>query len=274
MLRTSLTGDDTVIMADKSQMDQILLNLVANARDAMTKGGTLSIETSVVTVDNDFVKARGYGKPGRYVQIDVSDTGTGIDSAIKEKIFDPFFTTKEIGKGTGLGLATVYAIATQHNGFVTVESAPNRGTTFSIRFPVVQASTDEKPKETTQVMNGNETILIAEDNHEVRNFVHKALHQYGYSIIEAVDGSDAIEKFKQHPQIDLVLLDSVMPKKSGLAVYEEIRRIDQRVKVLFTSGYTRDVILDKRIESGEFSFISKPLSLGELLAKLREVLDR
>lgn len=273
-MRTSLAQDDLVVMADKSQMDQVLFNLIANARDAMPKGGTIIVETGIVDIDNRFIKAHGFGEPGRYVLISVSDTGMGMDEATREKIFDPFFTTKETGKGTGLGLATVYGIIKQHSGFITVYSEPNHGTTFRIYLPAVQVKVDEERGKTMPIAGGKETVLIAEDNEEVRHFVQDVLQEYGYKTIEAMDGEDAVNKFKQRPGVDLIILDSVMPKKNGREVYEEIRGINPHIKVIFTSGYTRDVVLDKGIKDREFDFIAKPLTLDELLQKVREVLDR
>lgn len=273
-LRTSLTQDDTVVMADKSQMDQVLFNLATNARDAMPKGGTLTIETDVTDMDGGFIRAHGFGEPGRYVLISVSDTGTGMDGATQEKIFDPFFTTKETGKGTGLGLATVYGITKQHNGYITVYSEPNRGTTFHIYLPATMTKVDEEHDTMTPIVRGNETILIAEDDEEVRHIMRDVLHEYGYKTIEAIDGEDAIDIFKQHHDIDLIIADSVMPRKNGREVYEEIHGIDPHIKVIFTSGYTKDVILDKGIEDKKFDFIGKPLILDKLLQKVREVLDR
>jgi two-component system, cell cycle sensor histidine kinase and response regulator CckA len=272
-LRTSLTDNDTIVMADKSQMDQILFNLVTNARDAMPKGGILTLETVATVIDAAFIKIHGFGKKGKYIEITISDTGMGMDETTKGKIFDPFFTTKEAGKGTGLGLATVYGIVKQHDGYITVESAPNQGTTFSIYFPAVKMKVNEEQDTVTPIIKGNETILIADDDNEVRQFVLDILQEYGYSTIEAIDGEDAIDKFKQNRSIDLIVLDVVMPKKNGREVYEEIHGIDPYIKVLFTSGYTRDVVLDKGIESGEFDFMAKPLLFDELLRKVREMLD-
>ena len=274
-LRTSLAKDDMIVMADKSQMDQILFNLVTNARDAMPKGGTITIETDVATIDSTFIRIHGFGEPGRYVLINVSDTGTGMDEATKVKIFDPFFTTKEVGKGTGLGLATVYGIVKQHSGYITADSEPDRGTTFRIYLPAVMAKVDQEQQKTAHaVIMGKETILIAEDNKAVRRFMREALQRHGYTIIEAIDGEDAVDKFKQHRNIDLSIIDSVMPKKNGREVYEEIHGINPHVKTLFMSGHTRDVVLNKGIEDKEFDFIAKPLSLNALLQKVREVLDR
>jgi CheY-like chemotaxis protein len=261
-------------MADKSQMDQIFFNLVTNARDAMPKGGTLIIETGIADMDDRFIRAHRFGKTGRYVLITVSDTGEGMDETIREKIFDPFFTTKEAGKGTGLGLATVYGIVKQHNGYITVKSEPNQGTTFSIYFPAARMKVNEEQDTVTSIVTGNETILIAEDDDEVRHLVREALEAYDYKIIEAIDGEDAVEKFKQNRDTDLVIIDSVMPKKNGREAYEEIRKIAPHVKVIFTSGYTKDIVLNKGIEDGEFDFIAKPLSLDELLGKIRQALDK
>ncbi len=262
-------------MADKSQMDQILFNLITNARDAMPKGGVLTIATGIVTIDNDFLKVRGFGKVNsKYAEITFSDTGEGMDEATLEKIYDPFFTTKEVGKGTGLGLATVYGIVQQHNGYIAVESKPNKGTTFHLYFPITGMRADEERDAAATTVTGNETILIAEDDDEVRHFVQEALQEYGYTIIEAVEGEDAMDKFRQNRPINLIILDSVMPKKNGREVYEEIHRIAPHVKVLFTSGYTKDIILDKGVEDGEFDFIAKPLLLDELLEKIRQILDR
>ncbi len=272
--RTSLADDDTIVMADKSQMDQILFNLVANARDAMPKGGTLTIETAITTINKNFIKIHGFGEPGKYVQINISDTGIGMDEITQQKIFDPFFTTKEIGKGTGLGLATAYGIVKQNNGYITVDSAPNQGTTFHIFLPHIKMKVDEAEDTSTPITTGNETILIAEDDEEVRLFMREALQGHGYTIREATDGEDAIERFKEHRDMDLIIIDSVMPKKNGREAYEEIHRIDPHIKVLFTSGYTKDIFLDKGIEDGEFNFIAKPLLLDDLLWKVREVLDR
>jgi PAS domain S-box-containing protein len=273
-LRTSLTDDDTIVMADKSQMDQIFFNLVTNARDAMPKGGMLAIETATAAIDAAFIKIHGFGKKGKHIKITISDTGVGMDETTKGKIFDPFFTTKEVGKGTGLGLATVYGIVKQHEGYVTVESEPNQGTTFNIYFPTAKMKVNEEQDTATPIRKGNETILIADDDNEIRHLVRDALQAYGYSTVEAIDGEDAIDKYKHNWPIDLIVLDVVMPKKNGREIYEEIHNIDPHIKVLFISGYTRDIVLDKGIESGEFDFMAKPLLLDELLQKVREMLDR
>ncbi len=272
-LITSFTEDYAIAMADKTQLDQILFNLITNARDAMPKGGTLTIETDVIAISGEFIGVHGFGEPGRYVQIKVSDTGMGIDQATRENIFDPFFTTKEVGKGTGLGLATVYGIVKQHGGYITVDSELNRGTVFQIYIPAVEIVVNQEEQRTVSVKRGAETILIAEDNEGVRHLMRDVLAKYGYKTIEATDGEDAIRKFTQHDDVDLIIVDSVMPKKNGREVYEEIHRAQPHIRVIFTSGYTKDVVLDKGIEGKDFHFIAKPLSPVTLLQKVREVLD-
>ena len=270
----SPSHNSTVIMADKTQMDQILFNLASNARDAMPKGGRLNIETDITTIDSNFIRANGFGKSGIYVQIKVSDTGTGMNEATLEKIFDPFFTTKGVGRGTGLGLATVYGIVKQHNGYITVDSEPNQGTTFRIYLPAVTTEVDLEEDSGHAIKMGSETILIAEDDEEVRCFIREALQEHGYKTIEATDGEDAIYIYKLHRDIDLIVFDLVMPKKNGREAYEEIHKMQPNAKALFISGYTNDIILDKGIGENEFDFITKPLLLDKFLSKIREMLDR
>jgi len=274
VLKTRLALDDSIIMADPTQIDQILFNMITNARDAMPKGGTLTIETKSVILDKEFVAIHGFGSPGNYALLSISDTGIGMDTVVKEHIFDPFFTTKEVGKGTGLGLSTIYGIVKQHNGFITVYSEPDTGTTFRIYFPVTSSSVETDRSFSESVRGGNEIILVAEDNKEVRHLIKNILVEFGYTIIEAKDGEDAINKFNKQKTVDLLILDSVMPKKNGKAVYDEIIATHPDVKVIFTSGYTRDVILDKGIEDKRFDFVAKPLAPKELLKIVREVLDR
>lgn len=270
----SFTKDDTLVMADRSQIDQILFNLVTNARDAMPDGGKLLIKTCVMVLDNNFLEKYGFGKLGKYVLISVSDTGIGMDEDTKDKIFDPFFTTKEVGKGTGLGLATVYAIVKKHNGYITVDSTLNKGTTFNIYLPAVEVIVEKKEEIVKKPMRGKETVLIAEDNHEVRSFICEILEQSGYRIIEAIDGDDAVKKFKDNnDKVKLAVIDSVMPKKNGHEVYKEIKTINPNIKVLFISGHTKDVVLKKGIEEKKFNFIAKPLKQDDFLSKIREVLD-
>jgi two-component system cell cycle sensor histidine kinase/response regulator CckA len=273
-LKTVFCQDDTTVMADATQIDQILFNLATNARDAMPKGGVLIIETKVIELDNESAQLYGFNEAGKYVLLSVSDTGVGMSETTKEKIFEPFFTSKEVGKGTGLGLATVYGVVKQHGGHITVYSEINGGTTFRIYLPSVTIRPAAEQPPPPEIRPGHETILVAEDNDGVRQLITKMLTQYGYTVIEATDGDEAIRKFRNHSPIDLLILDSVMPKKNGREAYDEIIKTAPHIKVIFTSGYTRDIILDKGIEDRRFDFISKPLSPGELLRKVREVLDR
>lgn len=272
-LEVLIASDEATVMADATQIDQILFNLVTNARDAMPGGGRLIIETSAMMVDDEFMKYHGLETPGKYHVLSVSDTGCGMDEEARKKIFDPFFTTKEVGKGTGLGLATVYGIVKQHGGQVTVYSEPGRGTTFRIYFPAIQAVLKEEQILSPGIRRGTETILVAEDNEEVRDLMKDILTKFGYTVLEAMDGQDAIDRFRQHSGIDLLIMDAVMPRKNGRESYEEIHAIDPDIKVIFISGYTRDIVLDKGIEEGDFHFIPKPLSPTALLHKVRAVLD-
>ncbi|HEX8949883.1 MAG TPA: ATP-binding protein, partial [Dissulfurispiraceae bacterium] len=273
--RTVLKGENLVVMADSGQLEQVLLNLVTNARDAMPAGGQLTIETGSALMDDEYVKAHGYGEPGEYALISVSDTGTGMDEATKQKIFEPFFTTKEVGKGTGLGLSIVYGIVKQHNGYVNVYSEKERGTTFRIYLPLVRTEAgSDAGREIPVVEGGTETVLIIEDDVQVRQFSRTALESFGYRVIEAVDGEDALRRFDEHKEdVQLLLLDVIMPKKNGMEVYNEIKRTRPDIKVIFSSGYTGDVLTDKGIIKDGMSFISKPVSPHDLLSKVRKVLD-
>jgi PAS domain S-box-containing protein len=276
-LKLKLSDEDLTILTDTTQMHQILLNLATNARDAMPHGGILTIETKAVALGKDFYFFHGKEESGKYVRISVSDTGQGMDEKTKEQIFNPFFTTKEVGKGTGLGLSIVYGIVKQHNGLIDVQSIPGKSTTFHLYFPAATPQMDEEkpvesPAEATP--NGKEVILIAEDNTEVRQLTKEVLEESGYTVLEARDGWDAIEKFAQNKdRINLVILDVVMPKKNGSEAYNEIRKIREDVKALFTSGYTGDIVLGKGIQDNAFNFIPKPVSPFELLKKVRVVLD-
>jgi len=272
--QVSLAPDDIVIMADATQIDQILFNLVANARDAMPGGGRLIVGTSTTTIDRSFIDTHGFGKLGAYALITVSDTGIGMNESTKEKIFDPFFSTKEVGKGTGLGLSTVYGIVKQHNGFINVYTEPGKGTTFRIYFPLVRSEALQETGPAPETRGGTETILVAEDNADLRRLVTEVLGKHGYRIIEAVDGEDAVEKFERHNDLDLIIVDSIMPKKNGREVCEEVRKINPGVRVLFTSGHTKDTILSKGIADSEVDFLPKPISPTQLLQMVREVLDR
>jgi CheY-like chemotaxis protein len=274
-LSMNLTNKDTSSLLDVSQIGQVLMNLATNARDAMPHGGSLTITTDRATIDEAFIKTHGFGRIGEYVWLSVSDTGIGMDEGTTKRIFEPFFTTKEVGKGTGLGLASVYGIVKQHNGYITVSSELSTGTTFDIYLPLIKAPSRQKARATGDVKGGTETILIVEDDRDVRNMLTRILQSQGYTTIEAVDGDDAIAVFKTHnEEIDLIILDVVMPGKNGKEVLDEITHADPSAKAIFVSGYTGDIVIDKGIHSESVDFLQKPLTIQGLLAKVREVLDR
>ncbi len=275
-LTTTVPDGNTMVLGDSGQIEQVLMNLATNARDAMQDGGHLNIELSRVALDDAFRRVHGYGKPGPYALIAASDTGAGMEEKTRERIFEPFFTTKEVGKGTGLGLAIVYSIVKQHNGYINCYSEPGKGTAFKIYLPLTQAEAQaEKTAEPSAPMSGNETILLAEDDTEVRKLMKTVLEEFGYTVITADDGDDAVQKFSDNSgKIRLAVLDVIMPKKSGTEVYSDIKKIRPDIKALFTSGYTASVMLKKGILGPGMHFISKPVSPKDLLRKVREVLDQ
>ena len=264
------------ILADVVQIEQVLMNLAINARDAMPDGGTLTIGIESVHMDPSFVRRNNFGKPGHYVCISVADTGIGMDESTKERIFEPFFTTKEVGKGTGLGLSMVYGIINQHNGFLRVLSEPHKGTTFEIYLPLIRAQASvEKKREEIPFLMGSGVILMAEDDTTVRHLVKQLLEDGGYTVIEAFDGEDVVTKFNENnDKVDLLLLDTVMPKKDGKEAYETISRIRPGVRALFMSGYSEDIIHKRGILQEGLNFIAKPVAPNALLKKIREVLDQ
>jgi CheY-like chemotaxis protein len=263
-------------LADAGQLEQVFMNLATNARDAMPNGGSFTIETSIMDLDSEFVATHGYGKPGLYAVIAVSDTGMGMNEETRKNIFDPFFTTKEVGKGTGLGLAMVYGILKQNEGFINVYSEPGKGTTFRIYLPLIKTAAVEGKKAVNAEYpkGGTETILMAEDDPSLRKLTGLILEQGGYTLITANNGEEAVAKFMENKdRIQLLLLDVIMPKKSGRDAYDEIRKVMPKVPVLFASGYSPDMLHDKALIEKGVSMIYKPMSPQSLLKKVREVLD-
>ncbi|GAB4344572.1 MAG: hypothetical protein Kow0089_21220 [Desulfobulbaceae bacterium] len=268
------SGEELPVLIDPHQFEQVLMNLVTNARDAMPYGGRLAIDTRLVTVDAD--KSRQLNLPrGTYMRISVTDTGMGIDKDKLQRIFEPFYTTKEKGKGTGLGLATVYGIIRQHDGAISVKSVKGVMTVFSIFLPALDGmpEDDGEAKEQAPLVipprSGLGTILVAEDTDSVREYIHDTLRHFGFTIISATDGADALEKFMANSdRIDLVLLDVIMPKKNGSEVYDAIRKVKPGQKVLFMSGYTEEVLTSKRIREEKLHFIHKPIDMQALLDKI------
>jgi two-component system, cell cycle sensor histidine kinase and response regulator CckA len=264
------------VKVDPSQIEQVILNLVVNARDAMPGGGVLTIETANVLLDASHAAAHADAQPGPYAMLSVSDTGLGMDVATQRRIFEPFFTTKDKGKGTGLGLSTVYGIVRQSGGAIWVHSEPEKGSTFRVYFP----KSDEAPSEThaevdAPVMRrGTETILLVEDEEQVRVLVHDILRHHGYRVFVARTPGEAIGIAGQHDgAIELLLTDVVMPQMSGHQLARILKPARAKMRVLYMSGYTDSTILRfGELDSG-FAFLQKPITPDGLLRKVRETLD-
>ncbi|OGQ98672.1 MAG: hypothetical protein A2505_10240 [Deltaproteobacteria bacterium RIFOXYD12_FULL_55_16] len=275
-LEIILADEPLTVSADSGQIEQIMMNLAANARDAMPGGGRLTLELQRCELDHLFIKAHGDGTPGQHVMLVVSDTGKGMNEETRQKIFEPFFTTKEVGKGTGLGLAIVYGIVKQHHGLINVFSKPGEGTEFRVYIPLcAPEADDEESADPALFLKGRgETILVTEDDEDVRGVVLATLSNFHYNIILAEDGQDAVEKFiKNRAKIQLVLMDIIMPRLNGKNAAERIRQIQPKAKILFTSGYTANIIQGQG-EFEEEELIMKPVKPVELLRKIREMLDR
>ena len=273
-LVTMLADGELKVLGDTGQIEQVLMNLCTNARDAMTDGGILTISTARQELGRDRALALGIEGPGRYIALAISDTGMGMDDDTRGKIFDPFFTTKDVGKGTGLGLSIVYGIVKQHRGNIIVTSAQGSGTTFTIFFPEVNDSISEhRAPAVADLFRGSATILLAEDSKEVRDLTRDTLTAAGYTVIEAVDGEDALEKFiANRAAIGMLILDVIMPKKNGKAVHSEIGQMAPDIKVLFISGYTADYLDRKGVIDNSTMLLSKPFLPEDLLRKVDEVL--
>jgi signal transduction histidine kinase len=264
------------VKADPGQIEQVILNLVVNARDAMQNGGCLTVETANVMIDQAYARKRELMRPGPHVMIAVSDTGHGMDAETLTHIFEPFFTTKEIGKGTGLGLATVYGIIKQTGGSVSVYSEPGHGTTFKVFLPRAEGAVE--PTTTGQmpalIAMGTETVLLVEDEDDVREFVREALEEAGYKVVEARDGLEAIAHLEEASlAVDVVVTDVVMPRMSGRELMEKLSRNRPGLKWIFMSGYTEDAIIHRGALGESATFLEKPFSAVALSRKVREVLD-
>lgn len=264
-----------IVRADPGQIDQILMNLCVNARDAMGKSGQITIQTENVWIDDEFCGVCTWARPGRYVLLSVTDTGCGMDQETLGKIFEPFFTTKDVGKGTGLGLATVYGIVRQHEGLVHVYSEVGQGTTFKIYLPLAERSAAVVGKKIEDpVPDGTETILLAEDNETLLKLTKHFLEHAGYTVLIAVDGQDALRVFEEHAdEIDMALLDVMMPNLSGKAVFKRIRETRPDFPFLFASGYSMGSLHDNFTLEEGLQLIQKPFRRDDLLRKVREVLD-
>jgi PAS domain S-box-containing protein len=275
-LRTKISEDDLIIMADSVQMEQVIMNLATNARDAMPDGGRLTIRTERTEIDDEYIQTHGFGEPGPFAMITMTDDGVGMDEETKEKIFEPFFSTKDIGRGTGLGLSTIYGIIKQHQGYVVVSSEPGKGASFEIYLPLTDKEVDEirSPENAVTSERCTETILLAEDEEQVRRSLKAILNTFGHQVIEAINGKDAVEKFSENKDnIDLLLFDVIMPKKNGKEAYEEIKKIRPDIKVLFISGYTEDIMDQKGMLEEGTNIMYKPVTPGQLFRAIRETLS-
>ncbi len=277
LLTTSLAPDLGPVSADPGQLEQVLMNLAVNARDAMPRGGRLTIETRNAVLDEAFCRARPDLRPGPYAVLAVTDTGTGMDEATKARLFEPFFTTKGPGEGTGLGLATVHGVVRQSGGHIEVRSELGAGTTFNVYLPQVRRTLPAgMPLNGLAAMpRGTETVLLVEDEDAVRSLARHVLKACGYTVLEAKDGREAIRIAEGHPgAIDLLVSDVVMPHLGGRELAERIAALRPGSKVLFLSGYTDDAVVHHGVREAEFAFLQKPYTPAVLAQKVREVLDR
>jgi PAS domain S-box-containing protein len=264
------------INADPGQIEQVIMNLAVNARDAMPKGGNLIIETRNVHLKEEYSVHHYTVSPGRYVMLSISDNGEGMSEDVQKRIFEPFYTTKEKGKGTGLGLSTVYGIVKQSGGSILVDSEIGRGTSFKIYLPQVDESAEDyKPAaDSEKVFQGTETVLLAEDDEIVRNLIREVLESCGYQVLEATTGSMAFFICRHHREpIHLLLTDVIMPEMGGRELKNRLSELHPEMKVLFMSGYTDDAIVQDGVPNSDIPFIEKPFAPNELLIKVREVLD-
>jgi PAS domain S-box-containing protein len=275
-LSVMLAGDLGVIRADPAQVEQVIMNLAVNAREAMDGGGKLTIETENARLDRDYALTHPEVTPGQYVMMRVTDTGTGMSRETMEHIFEPFFTTKAAGTGTGLGLATCYGIVKQSGGSIAVSSEPGKGTTFRVFFPRVKPeSVAGKKTPPALSAGGHESLLLVEDDERVRRIAVRVLAGQGYQVTEAVDGVDALARFDERGgAFDLVVTDVVMPRMGGKELVDRLRERRPDLKVLFTSGYTGDAIAKHGVLVAGVNLLAKPYLPPELLRCVREVLDR
>jgi CheY-like chemotaxis protein len=274
-LQVKLSETPLNIMADSQQIEQVLMNLATNAMDAMPSGGSLVIETGLFDMDNQFLANHGYGSPGSYALFRLTDSGIGMDGQTKNHIFEPFFTTKDVGKGTGLGLSVAYGIVKQHEGYIDCDSTPGKGSTFSVYFPIInETAQEERISHSNSMLRGSETILLAEDDEEVRCLSRCYLEQFGYRVIEAANGEEAVAQFQIHKdEISLMLLDVIMPRLNGKEVFNQVRPVRPDIKVIFMSGYTNDVLQREDIEATGAEVLLKPTAFKELLATIRKSLE-
>lgn len=262
------------VAADSGAIQQMLLNLATNARDAMPDGGRLELEVKLATPADELMAKQDWGAPGHYVVLAVSDNGCGMDAHTKARIFEPYFTTKPQDQGTGLGMSMVYGLMKQHLGYVLVDSAPGAGTTVRLYFPVTgEALPDAAPPVRHTVQNGHQTILVVEDQESVRTAAIRALTRYGYQVLSAADGEEGLHVWRANPDaVDLIISDAIMPRMGGLELYAAVRQDRAGVRFLLTSGYTGEEKRTGDATRAELPFLTKPWTVSELLTAVRKVL--
>ncbi len=276
IVTTALAPNLGMVKVDPGQMQQVILNIAINSRDAMPKGGKLTIETSNVTLDQSYCLSHTQAQPGNYVMLAITDTGVGMNAETKARIFEPLFTTKGPGKGTGLGLATVQSIVQTFNGYIDVYTELGQGTTFKVYLPLVHdsATKGKARSEMNKLPRGNETVLLVEDEDCVRSLARQVLEMCGYTVLEACDGADALARFDGHAsEIDILVTDVVMPYLDGRGLADRLLAAKPELKVLFVSGYPNEAVVRHGILDAEFAFLPKPFTTGALADKVRQVLD-
>ncbi len=263
------------VKADPNQIEQVLMNLAINARDAMPKGGKISFETANVTIDETYAQQHLFIKPGRYVLLSVSDTGIGMDEETQSRIFEPFFTTKPAGKGTGLGLSTVFGIVKQSGGTINIYSEPTHGTTFKIHLPLCEEAVEvQQQSKPLPLLGGNEVIFVVEDTDLLRELTRLLLEGVGYQVLDSGIPADALRIAKNYVGVlPLLITDVVMPGMSGIELAKEFAKIRPETKVLYTSGYADDAIARHGGLATDSSFLEKPFTRDALIRKVRKILD-
>ena len=274
-IQMNLSPSLMAIYADPNQVEQVLMNLAVNALDAMPAGGRLNIGTKNASLDEEYAKTHLGARPGEYVLLTVSDTGHGMDKGTLEHIFEPFFTTKELGRGTGLGLAMVYGITKQHDGYITCESEVGQGTTFNVYFPAMEPEMEPDVATSGEFPAfGTETILLVDDEEYVRDLGVRMLNRAGYTVLTAANGEEALDVYaRERERIALVILDLIMPTMGGTDCLGHLCQIEPKLKVLVASGLSDAASVGACMEMGARGFVSKPFKLKELLRQVRTILD-
>jgi CheY-like chemotaxis protein len=269
----SLDSDEWVVEADPAQLSQVLMNFCINARDAMPHGGQLHLSTDNVDAGEECTHLNPTASPGRYVRLGVQDTGSGMSEEVQKHLFEPFFTTKEVGAGTGLGLYTAYGIVRRHRGYITVDSEPGTGSAFYVHLPAIEAGTEEIQDLQTDLIAGTETLLAVDDEEAVLELAVDILERCGYTVLKARNGAEAMELYRKHSEIGLVILDLIMPQMDGWECIQRLRALDSEARVLIATGHAPDAVTYAPISESALRVIDKPYSAHQLSAAVREALD-